>query len=100
MTESRSHKITARRIARKYHTEYNPAKGVDIQTKEIAIEVETADTVSDAVRQLQGHRKPVYIAGTDQATVDKALQRTKRLTIGVMDNQGNIVKKSTRKRRK
>lgn len=100
MAESASHKRTARRIAKRYKTEYNPGKGADIQTDRVAIEVETADTVSDAVRQLQGHRKPVYIAGTDQATVDKALQRTKRLTIGVMDNQGNIIKKSTRKRRK
>lgn len=100
MMESTSHQTTANRIARKYNTQYNPGKGPDIQTDSVAIEVETPESVSDAVRQLQGHRKPVYIAGTDEAAVDKALDRTKGTTIGVMDNQGNIVKRSTRKSRK
>jgi hypothetical protein len=97
MPESKSHKATANRIAQKYETQYNEGQGADIQTSRIAIEIETPETVSDAVRQLQGYRKPVYIAGTNQEAVEKALARTEGTTIGVMDNKGNIVKKSTRR---
>ena len=57
------------------------------------------ETVSDGIRQLQGFREPVYIAGVDDAAVQAALERTKETTVGVMDNQGKIVKRSTRKRR-
>lgn len=98
MSESRSHKITARRIANKLNTEYNDSEGVDIKSKKATVEVETPETVSDALRQLRGHRGPAYIAGTNKEAVDKALDVTKGTTIGVIDNQGNIVKSSTRKR--
>ena len=98
MPESRSHKTTANRIAKKYNTQYNEGQGADIQTSRIAVEVETPETVPDAMRQLQGHRRPVYIAGTNQEAVERALEITKGTTVGVMDNQGNIVKKSTRKK--
>ena len=97
MTESKSHKTTSNRLAKKFKTEYNRGKGADIQTKKVAIEVETPDTVADASRQLQGHKKPVYIAGTNKKAVKKAVDATEGTTIGVMDNQGNIVKRSTRK---
>ena len=97
MTESRSHRTAANRIAKKFNTDYNDGKGVDIKSKRATIEVETLDTVSEAPGQLRGHRGPAYIAGTNQATVQRALEVTQGTTIGVMDNQGNIVKKSTRK---
>ena len=97
MTESKSHKATSNRLAKKFKTEYNTGKGADIKTKKVAIEVETPDTVADASRQLQGHKKPVYIAGTNKEAVKKAVEATEGTTIGVMDNQGNIVKRSTRK---
>ncbi|WP_423909134.1 hypothetical protein [Candidatus Spongiihabitans sp.] len=96
MSESKSHKTTANRIASKFHAGYNKGKGADIQTRDIAVEVETHETVSDAPRQLQGHKKPVYIAGTNQEAVSKALEKTEGTTIGVMDNQGNVIKESTR----
>ncbi len=98
MAEERSHKTTATRIAKKYGVDYNNREAVDIKSSRAAIEVETPDTVSEATSQLQGHRGPVYIAGTNQNAVDKAIEVTKGTTIGVMDNQGNIVKRSTRKR--
>jgi len=97
MTESRSHKTTANRIARKFKTDYNSGEGVDIRSKRGNVEVETPETVTDAPGQLRGHRGPSYIAGTNKAAIDKALDVTKGTTIGVMDNQGKIVKKSTRK---
>ncbi len=45
MAESRSHKTTANRIAKKMNTEYNDGKGVDIKSTNATIEVETPETV-------------------------------------------------------
>lgn len=97
MAESRSHQETARRIAQKYGTKYNDGKGVDIKSSRATIEVETADTVAEAPGQLRGHRGPVYVAGANKKAVDAALDVTDGTAIGVMDNQGNIVRRSTRK---
>ncbi len=96
MSESRSHKTTANRVAARYGAEYNHGEGVDIKTPSIAIEVETPESVPDAGRQLQGHRGEVYVAGTNQNAVEKALAHYSETTIGVMDNQGNVIKPSTR----
>lgn len=98
MSESRSHKATSNRIAQKYKTDYNDGKGVDIKSLRATIEVETPETVCDAPGQLRGHRGPAYIAGTNKEAVEKALEVTKDTTIGVMDNKGKIVKRSTRKK--
>ena len=92
------HDQTAERLAKKEGADYNRGQGADIQTARRAIEVETADTASDGLRQLQGHRKAVYIAGADAAATQAALEATKGTTVGVMDEKGNIVKRSTRKR--
>ena len=98
MTEIRSRKTTANRIAKKTNTEYNDGKGVDIKSTNATIEVETPETVADALGQLRGHRGPAYIAGTNKEAVNKAMETTKGTTVGVMDSQGNIVMPSTRKR--
>ncbi len=98
MSESKSHKTAANKIAKKYNAEYNTGKGADIKTSKIAIEVETENTVSDGFRQLQGHKKPVYIAGANKSTVEKAVEATKGTSVGVMDNTGKIIKRSTRKK--
>ena len=96
MSESRSHQVAANRIAEKYGTSYNDGKGVDIKSPRVTVEVETAETVSEAPGQLRGHRGPVYIAGANKKAVDAALGVAERTTIGVMDNQGKVVKRSTR----
>ena len=98
MSESRSHTVTSNRIAKNNNASYNNKKGVDIVTPTRAIEVETVNTVKSGIGQLQGHKKPSYIAETNQQAVDKALKATQGTTIGVMDNKGNIVKSSSRKR--
>jgi len=97
MPESRTHKTTANRIACRFGVEYNKGQGVDIKSRRATVEVETPDTVPDALRQLRGHRGPVYIAGTNREAVKRAIEATQGTTVGVMDNQGNIVKRSTRK---
>ena len=96
MSESKSHKTTANKLAKKFGTTYNKGKGADVKAKNIAIEVETPGTVAGGLRQLQGHKKPVYIAGTNQAAVRKAITQTKGTTVGVMDKNGNVIKKSSR----
>ena len=96
MPESRSHKTTANRLAAMHGADYNQGSGADIKADHITIEVETPETIADAGRQLQGHRGPVYVAGTNKQAVESALDRYGDSTIGVMDNKGNIVKPSTR----
>ena len=97
MPESRSHKTAANRLANMHNAKYNQGQGPDIKTDNITIEIETPNSVDDAGRQLQGHRGPVYVAGSNQEAVENALERYKNSTIGVMDNQGNIRKPSSRK---
>ena len=72
MPESRSHKITAGRIAKKFKSEYNDGKGVDIKSKKGTIEVEIPESVSEAPKQLQGYRCPAY---TLPAQTKKLLRR-------------------------
>jgi len=67
MTESRSHKTTANRIAKKFNTDYNNGDGIDIKSKRATVEVETPETVSDAPGQLRGHRGPAYIWKSQKA---------------------------------
>ncbi len=98
MPESKSHRMTSYRIARKYRAKYNSGAGVDVRTRRVAVEVETPKTVADAGRQLRGHRGPVYVAGTNNQAVNIALRKYRNTTIGVMDNRGNIIKNSTRKK--
>ena len=92
------HDTTAQRIAGKKSTPYNQGQGPDIKTSRQVIEVETIDTITDAARQLQGHRGPVYVAGADVAATKAALEHYEDTTIGVMNSSGKILKRSTRKK--
>ncbi len=93
------HDNTANRIARKKGVEYNRGQGPDVATPRQVIEVESVDTVRDGFRQLRGFRRPVYIAGADGAATRAALEAASGTTVGVMDQHGNVVKRSTRKRK-
>ena len=94
------HDEISKRIAKRYRGKYNPRKGVDVVTSRVAIEVETDRTINDAKRQLQGHRKPSYIAVTTNQSLDKAIKVTQGTTIGVINPAGKIVRPSSRKRRR
>lgn len=94
------HDEVAKRIAKKQGTTYNRGKGADVGNSQRKIEVETTSTVGDAARQLAGYQKPVYVAGADAEATKKALQRYKGTTIGVMNSRGQILKRSTRGRKK
>lgn len=92
------HDRTATRLAKREGVSYNRGKGADIKAPGRAIEVETAETVKDGLRQLQGYRMPVYIAGDDEKATAAAVEVTEGKTAGVMDPNGRIVKPSTRRR--
>lgn len=93
-----NHDRTAARLAKKNRTDYNRGQGPDVVNPRRAIEVETVESVRDGLRQLQGFRKPVYIAGADAEATQAALDATKGTTVGVMNPQGKILKRSTRRR--
>lgn len=93
------HDRTANRIAAKEGTDYNRGQGPDVKTPRRAIEVETAATANDGLRQLQGFKKPVYIAGADREATRAALEVTKGTTVGVMSPAGRVIKRSTRGRK-
>ena len=99
MSKQRSLKITANRIARKFKTDYTPGPGPDIKCPTCTIAVESLETLSNASRKLSGYRVPVYVAVTRKADVYSALEKYAHTTIGVMDNQGDIVKESTRRKK-
>jgi len=92
------HDKTATRLARKEGVPYNRGKGPDVIGSRRAIEVETAETARDGIRQLQGFRKPVYIAGANAKATEAAVKATRGTTVGVMNPQGKVVKPSTRRR--
>jgi len=89
-----AHDDIAKKIAQKYKTDYNPGKGVDVQTSDKAIEVERSiDTLSDGVRQLQGFNKSRYIAVPDRFVPD-AIDRLNNTKIGVMNQSGDIKRRA------
>ena len=94
------HDRVAERLAMKQGATYNRGQGPDVGNSQRAVEVETTSTVGDAARQLAGYQKPVYVAGADAEATKKALQRYKDTTIGVMNSRGQILKRSTRGRKK
>ena len=99
MSQSKHDKV-AGKIAQQQGTQYNRGQGADVKNSQRAIEVETTSTVGDAARQLAGYQKSVYVAGADAESTKKALQHYKNTTIGVMNSRGQIVKRSTRGRKK
>ncbi len=95
---STKHDETAKFIAAQKGVSYNQGPGPDIRTPRQIIEVETADTITNAAQQLRGYRGPVYVVGVDAKATEAALEHYKETTIGVMDASGKILKPSTRKR--
>lgn len=90
------HDRVAERLAKQQGVEYNPGQGADIQSHSRAIEVENPQTIGEAARQLAGYQKPVYVAGANPEATKKALEHYANTTIGVMNSQGKILKRSTR----
>ena len=92
----KAHDITAKRIAKKLNTFYNAGVGPDIHKYPTVIEVVMANEVEKVLQKLNGYQRPAFLAGATQLAVERAKQATKYTGIGVMDQFGKIVKRSTR----
>ena len=97
MTKSLHDKI-AENLARKFKTEYKSDKGIDIVTRNKAIEVETKkESLPQGIKQIAKSQKARYLAVNKQ-NVTNALQETKNTGVGVMSQTGRIIKKASRKK--
>ena len=99
MAQSKHDQI-AKKLAQKLNTEYNKHEGMDIITKNRVIEVETTKSgIYQGINQVKRSSKARYIA-VNKDNIRNALNATKNTGIGVMDENGNIIKKAGRKRKK
>jgi len=95
MPESEHDRI-AETVAMKLRAAYNPTKGADIVSPERVVEVETdAAGLRRGIEQLQGYKQLRYL-GVPKRLVRPALQSTTGTKIGVMDQNGNIVRRAQR----
>ena len=93
------HDSISEQVAKARGTKYNPGKGPDINTPNLAAEVEVnKNNFAQGIRQLQGFTKPVYLCVPDELK-DEAIKKTKGNTIGVMNERGKIVKRSSRRKK-
>ena len=90
------HDETAIRIAKKFQTFYNRGCGPDVFTDNIVVEVVLANSIKNAFKKLKGWQLPVYMAGSTKKATEKARIATKGTNIGVMDQNGKILKRSNR----
>ena len=94
------HDRIAERLARKEGAGYNEGQGPDVIGSRRVIEVAVKKPdLKDSVRQLQGFRKPRYLATTSDL-LDDALALTKGTKIGVMGPTGHIAKRAGGAKRK
>lgn len=92
-----SHDRAARKIAQKLNGVYDPQSSPDVKGEKGRAEVKSrANEIPEALQQLGGGTGPAYIA-LPKRELNKALERLKGLKTGVMDYQGNIIKRSTRR---
>ncbi len=94
------HDQIANRIAKKEGTTYNEGPGPDAKGGKRVIEVATHESdLRDSMRQLQGFRKPRYLA-TSSDQLKKALEITKGTKVGVIGRTGRIAKRAGGGKRK
>jgi len=91
------HDKIAEKLAKKFNTEYKSNKGIDVVTKNRAIEVETKPgSISQGISQVVKSSKARYLAVNKQ-NIQNALEATDGTGIGVMSQTGRIIKKASRK---
>lgn len=92
---TKAHTATVNRIARRYNVPPDHSgDGPDIQTTDMTIEVETTATLAAGIAKLNHQGGAVYVAVTNREALREALRLTENTPIGVMDPQGNIIRKS------
>lgn len=91
------HDQIAKRLAKKFGTEYKVNKGIDIVTSNKVIEIETKkDSLEQGIKQVTHSSKPRYLA-VNKMNLKNAIESTEGTGIGVMGPTGKIHKKASRK---
>lgn len=95
-----SHDRAAQRIASRYHGRYRPTLSPDVRWPGGSAEVKSkADEIPKALRQLGGVPGDGYVA-LPSSEIKRGLKRLKDRKTGLMNYVGDIVKPSTRKKRR
>ena len=93
---SKIHDIVANRIAKERDTYYNPGRGPDIFDYPTVVEVVMAHEVKKCMQYLKPFEGPTYLAGATPLAIERAKKATRGTSIGVMNQFGKILKRSTR----
>lgn len=92
------HDEVANKLAKKFKTEYKSDKGIDLVTKDRVVEVEVKkDALAQGIKQVIRSQKPRYLAVSKQI-LKNAITATQGTGIGVMNENGRIVKRASRKK--
>lgn len=90
------HDEISKKLAKKFKTNYKPYKGIDLVTPTRVIEVETKKGgIHQGIKQVEKSPKARYLA-VNSINIDNALGATKNTGIGVMNENGKIIKKASR----
>jgi len=89
---NKAHAATLRRLSQRYGVP--SGHPYDLMGDGLIIEVETAATVADSVRNLQHESGRRFVAMTNQESLGDALLITRATEIGVMSPRGDIVKEA------
>lgn len=91
------HDLIAEFLARKFNTEYKSDKGIDLVTKDRAIEIETKrEGLDQGIGQIAHSSKARYLAVSERI-VKLARELTEGSGIGIMNERGKIIKKAGRR---
>ena len=94
------HDQIAENLAKEFGAEYKKHQGIDIVTKKRVIEVETTKKgIYQGMNQIKRSPKPRYMA-VDDKNIQNALEATEGTGIGVMDENGKILKRAHRNMKK
>lgn len=92
------HDEIAKKLAKKFKTEYKSQKGIDLVLPDRVIEVETKKSgIYQGIKQIERSKKPRYLA-VNKININNAVQATRGTGIGVMSETGKIIKKASRKK--
>ena len=89
---NKAHAATLRRLSERYGV--HSGNRNDLVGDGLTIEVETAATLADGLRNLQAASGRRFVAMTNQESIDDALLLTRATEIGVMGPRGDIVKEA------
>lgn len=90
------HDDIANKLAKKFGTEYKSNKGIDIVLSNKVVEVETKKNgIPQGINQVARSSKARYLA-VNKMNINNAVLATEGTGIGVMNENGKIIKKASR----